>query len=145
MAASAGVSATATATETTVPDSDHQHHSVTVHGDDDTTPVTAPGGTYDDEFCNTWIVIEQAFAHTPEDPAELSAWYAETAAPLFAAAREYAPEMITEPVNAYMDAVEAFGTIGDFNVLSQTNTATPRRRSTRLSRRAAGYRSSRYR
>jgi hypothetical protein len=112
IAASAVVSATSTATDTTVPDSDHQHDPMTmpdsdhqhdpetVPGGDDTTPVSAPGGTYDDEFCNAWIGIEQAFANTPEDPAEMAAWYAETAAPLVAKVREYAPETIAEPVNA---------------------------------------------
>ena len=88
-----------------------------VPGGDDTTPVTVPGGSYGDEFCNTWIVIEQAFANTPEDPAEMAAWYAENGAPLVAEIREYAPEAIAEPVNAYMDAAEAFGTTGDINVL----------------------------
>ena len=59
-----------------------------VPGGDDTTPVTVPGGSYGDEFCNTWIVIEQAFANTPEDPAEMAAWYAENGAPLVAEIRE---------------------------------------------------------
>ena len=72
---------------------------------------------YGDEFCNTWIVIEQAFADTPDDPAEMAEWYAENGAPLVAEIREYAPEQIAEPVNAYMDAAEQFGTTGDFNVL----------------------------
>jgi hypothetical protein len=131
IAASAGMSPTDTPTDTTVPDSDHphhhqpvtvpdsnhHHHSVTVHGDDDTTAVTAPGGTYDDEFCNTWIVVEQAFANTTEDPTELAAWYAERGAPLVAEVREHTPETIAEPVNAYMDAAEAFGTTGNFTVL----------------------------
>jgi hypothetical protein len=105
IAAITGASATVTATDTTVP------------GGDDTTPMTVPGGTYDDEFCNTWIVLEQAFANTPEDPAEMVAWYAENGAPLVAEVRADAPEAIAEPVNAYMDAAEQFGTTGDLSVL----------------------------
>jgi hypothetical protein len=80
-------------------------------------PVTAPGGTYGDEFCNAWIAVEAASMQLPENPDEIPAWYAENWAPLVAEIREYAPEPIADAVNVVGDAAEAFGTTGDFSVL----------------------------
>jgi hypothetical protein len=97
-------SATATATDT-------------VPVGNSTTPMTVSAGTYGDEFCDTWIAIERAFATPPEGEAEMAAWYAETAAPLVAMVREHAPDAFAEQVNALMDAAEEFGTTGDYSVL----------------------------
>ena len=114
-----------------------------VPGGDDTTPVTVPGGSYGDEFCNTWIVIEQAFANTPEDPAEMAEWYADNGAPLVAEIREYAPEAIADPVNVYMEPLKPSAPPATSTCCSPRSSAMPRRPSTRPSRRVAGYRSSR--
>lgn len=85
-------------------------------GKESTPPVTVPGGTYDDEFCNAWIAADQASANIPEDPEQLVSWYPDNLAPLVAEMREYAPEAIADAVNTVTDAAEAFGTTGDFSV-----------------------------
>ena len=50
---------------------------------------------------------------SPEDPAELATWYPETAAPIVAELREYAPAEIADAVNTFMDGTEQFATSGD--------------------------------
>lgn len=83
-------------------------------GVESTAPMmTAPGGAFDQEFCDAWLEAEQTFASSPEEPAELATWYPETGAPIVAEVREYAPVEIADAVNTYMDGTEESATSGD--------------------------------
>jgi hypothetical protein len=111
-----GLAAMAAATTATEPGSDEgtAASASEANGVESTTPVmTAPGGTFDQQFCDTWLEAEQTFASSPEDPAELATWYPETAAPIVAELREYAPAEIADAVNTFMDGTEQFATSGD--------------------------------
>ena len=82
-----GLAAMAAATTPTEPGSDEgtAPSASEAGGVESTTPMmTAPGGTFDQQFCDTWLEAEQTFASSPEDPAELATWYPETAAPIVA-------------------------------------------------------------
>ncbi len=111
-----GLAATAAATTPTEPASDEGTAPSASEGGgvESTTPMmTAPGGTFDQEFCDTWLEAEQTLASSPEDPADLATWYPETAAPIVAELREYAPAEIADAVNVYLDGTEQFATSGD--------------------------------